>query len=175
MTALAMPWALTAHFDDSPPVRTARALDSCHSPRARNPSTATQSVNRPRLLPARVCSAPDWSADLGLADNATCRAIQPISRCSTPLTAYPTRAPICRAGWPSTVFATLVTSRGGAIGHSFRRGKPTGAGRDIGGCRTLESAIAEEIRVVTNPPNGPIIPWRAQRRDDLTCCWFPRI
>src|SRR5665647_660224 len=71
-----MPLALTAHFDDSPPVRTARTLASCHSARARNPSTATQRVNRPRLFPARDCSAPDWSADLGLADHATCRAIQ---------------------------------------------------------------------------------------------------
>ncbi len=82
-----MPLALTAHFDDSPPVRTARALASCHNPRARNPSTATQSVIRPGPLSAMVCSAPDWSADLPLAIHATCRAIQAINRCSTPLTA----------------------------------------------------------------------------------------
>ena len=82
-----MPLALIAHFDDSPPVRTARALASCHNPRARNPSTATQSANRPKLLPAKVCSAPDWSADLPLAIHAICRAIQAISRCSTPPTA----------------------------------------------------------------------------------------
>ena len=44
-----MPLALMAHFDDSPPVRTARALASCHNPRARNPSTATQRVNKDLL------------------------------------------------------------------------------------------------------------------------------
>jgi hypothetical protein len=86
-TALEIPLALAPQRDASPPVRNARASASCHSPRARNPKTATQRVNRPSGLPEIVCNAPDWSADFALANQATCRAIQPISRWRTPLTA----------------------------------------------------------------------------------------
>ena len=49
------------------------------------------------LLPARACMAPDWSAEPLLPPHATCRASQAMSRCSRPLTAYPTRRVL--EGW----------------------------------------------------------------------------
>src|SRR5450759_3646923 len=49
-TALEIPLVLSPQRDASPPVRNARASASCHSPRARNPKTATQRVNRPSGL-----------------------------------------------------------------------------------------------------------------------------
>src|SRR5690349_19409412 len=68
------------------------ASKACQRARAIMPMTAMTSIVLPNGLPARLCSAPDWSLSPLESPRATCRASQAKSRWMTPYTMKPPRA-----------------------------------------------------------------------------------
>ena len=109
-------------------------------------------------LPAKVCIAPDWSAEPPPPPQATCSASHAMSRWTSPLTAYPSRAAFSRTGWSPALAAACLTSLVSTVGILAQPNPerepnvPWGARARI---PALLSLLGQDGRVATDSPSRP--------------------